>query len=295
MVAQKSLPSRLFDGFNILLMILISLAMVYPFYYMFIVSISGNTAVMTGSVNLLPVAPSFAAYQSILKDPMILVGFENSFLYMVVGTLINMVMTALCAYPLSRPDFFGRGIFIKLFVFTMFFNGGLIPLFLLVSNLGMINSIWAIVLPTAINVFYLVIMKSFFQSLPFALTESAYIDGANDIYIFWKIILPLSTPILATLILFYAVAQWNSFLPPLIFLTEKENYPIQLFVRNIVIEGQTADISNAMSQSQVESAAMSEKSIKYALIISAALPVMVIYPFIIRYFEKGVMIGSIKG
>lgn len=296
MVTNNSLSVKLFDYANVLLMILISLAMLYPFYYMFIVSISDNVAVMTGKVNLLPVNASFKAYKSIFSDPLIISGFVNSFKYMIVGTAINVFMTALCAYPLSRPDFFGGSIIMKLIVFTMFFSGGIIPLFLLIAELGFINSIWAIVLPGAISVFYLIIMRSFFQSIPFALTESAYMDGANDIYIFWRIILPLSLPIVATLVLFYAVAHWNAFLGPLMFLTEKTQYPIQLFVRNIVIEGQTADFGMAINMNQVENAAsMAEKSIKYAVIISAAAPVIVIYPFIIKYFEKGVMIGSVKG
>ncbi|THF77825.1 carbohydrate ABC transporter permease [Cohnella fermenti] len=271
----------------------ITIAIFYPFYYMLIVSISDNVSVMTNQVKWLPINPSFKAYAAVFKDPLILNGFVNSFVYMVVGTTLNIIMTSLCAYPLSRNDLYGKNLFMKLIVFTMFFSGGLIPLFLLVSNLGLINSIAAVVLPGAISVFNMIIMRSFFQSIPFALTEAAHIDGANDLYVFARIILPLSKPIVATLILFYAVSQWNAFMGPLMFLTEKANYPIQLFVRNIVIEGQTSDIGMAIGATGASAAA--EKSIKYAIILAAAAPVIALYPFIIRYFEKGVMVGSVKG
>ncbi|WP_240941566.1 carbohydrate ABC transporter permease [Paenibacillus sp. HB172176] len=294
MSIRQSWTEKTFEAINLLLMLGISIAMLYPFYYMFIVSISDNVSVMTNQVKWLPVNWSFRAYAAVFKDPLILRGFLNSFTYMIVGTALNMLMTALCAYPLSRHDLYGRNMFMKMIVFTMFFSGGLIPLFLLVSNLGLINSIGAVVLPGAISVFNMIIMRSFFQSIPFALTESAHIDGANDVYVFAKIILPLSMPIVATLILFYAVAQWNAFLGPLMFLTEKAHYPIQLFVRNIVIEGQTADIGMAINETAV-AGATAEKSIKYAIILAAAAPVMLIYPFIIKYFEKGVMVGSVKG
>jgi putative aldouronate transport system permease protein len=294
MVLNRSISSRIFDFFNIILMLGIVIMMLYPFYYMFIISISDNISVMTKQVNLFPKNISFSAYHTVFKDPLIIQGFINSFKYMVVGTAINIFMTALCAYPLSRSDFYGGKILTKIVVFTLFFSGGMIPLFLLVAKLGFINSIWAIVLPGAINVFYLIIMISFFRGIPFALTESAYMDGADDIYIFWKIILPLSMPIIATLLLFYAVGHWNSFMSPLIYLTEKTKYPIQLFVRNIVIEGQTADYSIGLSLDG-NGPKVSEKSIKYAVILTAAAPIIIIYPFIIKYFEKGVMIGSIKG
>ena len=293
MSIRRSWPERTFELFNILLMLGITLAIFYPFYYMLIVSVSDNVSVMTNQVKWFPVNPSFKAYAAVFDDPLILKGFVNSFTYMMVGTTINIVMTALCAYPLSRHDLYGGNLFMKLIVFTMFFSGGLIPLFLLVSNLGMINSISAVVLPGAISVFNMIIMRSFFQAMPFALTESAHIDGANDVYVFAKIILPLSKPIVSTLILFYAVSQWNAFMGPLMFLTEKANYPIQLFVRNIVIEGQTSDIGMAIEAAG--SAGAAEKSIKYAIILAAAAPVMALYPFIIKYFEKGVMVGSVKG
>jgi len=296
MKIRRSIPEKIFDGCNILLMLLISIAMVYPFYYMLIISLSDNVSVMTHQVNLLPANPTLKAYAAVFRDPLILRGFMNSFIYMIVGTAINMAMTALCAYPLSRADFQGRSVFMKLIVFTMFFNGGMIPLFLLVSKLQLLDSIWAIVLPGAISVFNMILMRSFFEGIPFALTESAYMDGANDLYIFGRIILPLSMPIVVTLILFYAVGQWNAFLGPLLYLTEKAKYPIQLFVRNIVIEGQTADLGMSMNLNEAAgSSAVSEKSIKYAIILSAALPVMLIYPFIMKYFQKGVMIGSVKG
>ena len=219
----------------------------------------------------------------------------NSIFYTLAGTAINLVMTIMCAYPLSRRELFGRKIIVSVIMFTMFFSGGLIPLFLLINNLNLYDSIWAVLLPSSIAVYNVIVMRTFFQGLPYELTESAYIDGANDIYILAKIILPLSIPIIATMILFYGVGNWNSFYNALMFLAQKDKYPVQLVLRSIVIDGATSGLGFAIGSESASNANLDTRSIKYAVIAVTTLPIMLVYPFVFKHFRKGVMIGSIKG
>jgi putative aldouronate transport system permease protein len=201
------------------------------------------------------------------------------------------VVTAMCAFPLSRPDFYGRKFFTFVIVLTMFVSGGMIPLYLIIYRLRMINTLWAIVLPPAIITYNMMIMRTFFYGIPFSLQESAYLDGANDMHILFRIILPLSEPILATMILFYAVAHWNSFFPSLLYLTRKSKFPVQLIMRDIVIagdmSGQTGDMWSNIN--------IIATNFKYAVIIISIAPILLVYPFLQKYFTKGVMIGAVKG
>ena len=198
-------------------------------------------------------------------------------------------MTALCAYPLSRRKLYGRGFFTMLIVFTMFFDAGIISNFMVVLSLGIKNTIWAILLPPAINVWYMIIMRTFFQGIPEELHESAYIDGANDLVIFARIILPLSKAVLATMVVFYAVWHWNSFFPELVYLDDRMLYPMQLILRNMLLE---SDAGSATVSSDV---AVMGRNIKYAAVFITVLPILVVYPFAQKYFVKGVMVGSVKG
>lgn len=290
------LRKKRFDLFNLVngvLMAVILFLIIYPIYYIVINSISDSYAVSQGQVFLFPIKPTMQAYLSAFRDSSIVTGFLNAVIYTSVGMVIKVAMTAMCAYPLSRPDFFGRRPLMSLIVFTMFFSGGLIPLYLTVNSMHLINTMWAVILPFSISVYNMIVMRTFFQSIPYSLTEAAYIDGANDITIFARIILPLSKSIIATMILFYTVEQWNSYFYALIFLTDKAKYPIQLVIRNIVLQGGTGDMTMAATEGDFNAVAL--KSIKYAVIVAVSLPVMVVYPFVFKYFEKGLMIGSIKG
>lgn len=284
-----------FDIVLTIIMILAILVTVYPVYYIFINSFSGSAAVASNSVILFPKDINFAAYKAVFQDDSIVRSFANSIFYTVLGTAINVLMTAMCAYPLSRKDLYGKGMFVAVIMFTMFFSGGIIPLFLTISNLHLYNSIWAVMLPSAISVYNVVVMRTFFQGIPYELTESAYIDGANDVFIFIRIILPLSLPIIATMILFYGVGNWNSFYNALMFLSDKEKYPVQLVLRSIALDGATGDLSFAMGSENASNANIDTRSIKYAVIAVTTLPIMIAYPFVFKYFEKGVMIGSVKG
>ena len=217
---------------------------------------------------------------------------SNSVLYTVVGTIINLFMTVLCAYPLARPKFSGKTFFTWVVSMTMFFSGGLIPLYLLVLNLGIYNSIWALVLPGAINVWNMFIMRTSFQSIPEELYEAAILDGANDLQTLYYMVLPLSMPVIATLLMFYAVGHWNEFFNALIYLDDRAKFPIQLILRNVVILGnfeQTNELSGGSDFAAIE------QTLRYATIMVSTLPILAVYPFVQRYFVKGVMIGAIKG
>jgi len=248
---------------------------------------------MTGKVTFFPVNITLATYKVIFEDPYILNAYKNTLVYTSVGVIINLVMTMLCAYPLARPNLKGRNLFAAFIMVTMFVNGGLIPLYLLVSSLNMINTIWALVLPGAINTYNMIIMRTFFAAIPNEMHESAHIDGASEFNTFINIVLPLSKSVIATIFLFYAVSHWNSYFPAMIYLNERNKFPMQLILRNIVIQG-----TNAAQSELVGGASdflITESTLKYAAIIFATLPILIFYPFIQKYFVKGVMIGSIKG
>lgn len=290
MKKRSNNSDRAFGFFNGALLLVFTFIVVYPVYYMLVVSLSASTAVMRGEVQFLPVDVTFDAYSVILGDPHIPRSYLNTITYTTLGTLVNLTFTSMCAYPLSRRNFQARGLFTFIIVFTMLFDAGLVPNFLVVTRLGLRNTIFAIILPHAINVFYMIIMRTFFQQLPDALIESAYIDGAGDLRVFFRILLPLSKPVLASVTLFYAVGHWNSFLWPLLYLDDRKMYPLQLLLRNIVISNEMASMTGAMSEMLV-----SPTNVKYAVIFVTILPIIVVYPFIQKYFSKGIMIGALKG
>ena len=288
--------STAFNIFNTALMCFMMLLVLYPIYYMIIISVSNSTAVMTGQVRFLPVGFHLDVYKQFLTDSYFLTTYRNTAIITVLGTTINIFMSTLCAYPLSRKDFYGGGVITGFVTFTMFFSGGMIPTYLLVNKLRLLNTYWSVVLPGAINVFNMIIMRTSFQGLPVELNESAYIDGANDLQILWKIVLPLSKPILATMVLFYAVAHWNGYVHAMLYFTDKNMYPIQLYVRSLVLSGMTEMTSLSMELTTgADAFNVAQRSIQYGVIIAATLPILLIYPFISKYFEKGVMIGSLKG
>lgn len=288
---------RIFSVFNILLMILICLMIIFPLYYMLIVSISDGAAIMSGQVNFLPVGFSLRAYRAAFKDANFIKSYWNTVVITTCGTTVNLLMTTLFAYPLSRSDLMGRKLLMKIAVFTMFFTGGMIPSYMLVNSLGMNNTYWALILPGAINVYNATIMRTFFEGIPMDMTEAAYVDGANDVRILWQVILPLSKPILFTLLLFYAVGHWNGFFSALLYLSDKSTYPIQMFVRSVVFSGDTLAMSMASYNSSTEMGAemLSEEGAKYAIILLSMVPILVVFPFVSRYFKSGVMIGAVKG
>ena len=291
----KRSPSELiFDYANLLLMLALIGATLYPLLYILFASFS-DPALLAQHRGLLagPLGFSTEAYARVFENPNILTGYRNTILYVTSGTFINIVMTTLGAYVLSRRNVFWKEPIMFLIVFTMFFSGGLIPTFLLVGrSLGWINSPLALIIPGAIQTYNLIIMRTAFQEVPYELDEAARIDGANDLQILWRVYIPLVKPVLAVMVLFYAVAHWNSFFPALIYLRNRDLYPLQLILREILIQNSTASMTTTAASGDVQ---MVSETIKYATIVVATVPILLIYPFLQRYFVKGVLIGSIKG
>ena len=289
----SSAGSRFFTGLNAFVLILITLITFYPLYYVLITSISNGMMVMQGKVRLYPIGVTFDSYKSITSDPQLFRSLWNSVLYTVVGTLINIIMSCLCAFPLSRRTFSGKKFFTGMIVVTMFFSGGMIPSYLVVKELGLMDTMWAIVLPVAINTYNMIIIRTSFQSLPESLFESAQLDGANDFIILFRIALPLSKAVLATMVLFYSVSHWNSYFSAMLYLDSKDKYPLQIILRNKLISGLFSEEASQSGGST--SFTVTDSTLRAAVIMFTTLPILVVYPFVQKYFVKGVMIGSLKG
>lgn len=286
---------RIFTVVNYIFLIVLSLLVLYPLIYVLSSSFSSPHAVTTGRVWLYPVEPSLVGYEQVFKNPNILQGYWNSIVLTVVGTSVNIVLTVLLAYPLSVRDFAGRKLITAVVTFTMLFNGGLVPTFILVNNLGLYNTIWALILPTCISVYNTIIARTYFQSsIPYDLYESATLDGCSDIRYIWTVVLPLSKAILAVLVLYYAVGHWNSYFNALIYLKDSEKYPLQVVLRSIIIEA-NEDQSNMIDVDQLLMRQGLNNLLKYCLIVVASVPMLILYPFIQKHFVKGVMIGALKG
>lgn len=287
---------RVFYGVNGLLGALFILVTLYPLIFVVSASFSSGEALMRGEVWLLPKGVNLDAYRTIFKMPEILRGFVNSLFYTALGTAVNVVFTVLVAYPLSRKDLYGRPVLMFLFAFTMMFSGGLIPTYLLVRDLKLLNSVWALILPGALSVWNMTITMNFFRgNLPDEMLEATQIDGCSDVQFLWRFAAPLSKSILAVIALFYAVGHWNSYFSALIYLTDARKYPLQLVLRDILINNQL-DISS--SQMDVQTMLRKEylqDLLKYAIIVVSTVPMMVLYPFVQKYLVKGVMLGSLKG
>ena len=266
----------------------------YPFVFVLSMSISDPVAVVRREVFLLPKGFSLDAYRTVLNDPIVLRSYYNTIWYTGVGTTLNVVFTVMAAYPLSKRNFSARRVLMFLFVLTMFFSGGLIPLFVLVVKLGLYATRWAIVMPPLIATFNLIICRTFFQTLPEDLFESARIEGAGEWRIVYKIVAPLSKPIIAVLVLFYGVAHWNSFFPALLYLPKADLQPIQLYLRRVLIQA-SPEAVRQFETGEAGEGIMAMVQIKFAVMIVAVLPILLLYPFLQKYFVKGVLIGALKG
>lgn len=295
-VSIKSSPGDLiFDIVNYAVMGLIIVLVAYPLYFVIIASFSDPVHVMAGKVWLRPSGATLEGYQRIMRDYSIWLGYRNSIFYTVTGTSLSVICTLLGAYALSRKDLVGRRILMKLIIFTMIFSGGLIPRYLTVRNLGLVNTVWAIILPGLIGAYNLTIARSFFEStIPEELLDAARIDGCTNRKFFFSVVLPLSSALIAVMVLFYGVGYWNEFFDAMIFLDDKKLFPLQLILRGILIQSQ-AQASMVDDIQSVEAAVRAAEQIKYGVIIVASLPVLALYPVLQKYFVKGVMIGSIKG
>lgn len=295
---QKKIGSMSDKTFEIVLTIIISIigiVVAYPLIYILASSFSSPEAVMSGKVWLFPVDFNLEGYKAVFRTNDVLIGYRNSLFYMVLGTVINVIMTLITAYPLSRSDMPGQGLLMMLFTFTMIFSGGMIPGYLLVKDLGMLNTVWSMVIPGAMTVHNMIITRTFIiNTIPKEMRDAAQIDGCSDIQYFSKMVLPLSGSVIAVITLYYAVGHWNAYMNAFMYLTDKELYPLQIFLRQILISNQVEaellvdEFGNAMTQGLSE-------LLKYSLIVVASFPVMMIYPLVQKHFVKGVMIGAVKG
>jgi putative aldouronate transport system permease protein len=281
---------KTFVAFNTLFMIFISFVTVAPFINMLATSFSSSTAVMAGRVSFLPVNFELESYQRILKESRFWTGYKNTLIYTVLGTFISMCMTILCAYPLSRKDFYGRKPLLFMMIFTMYFGGGLIPNYLLMTNIGLKGTMWAVLLPGAIGVYNMLVMRTFFNGISESLIEAAEIDGLGQFMVLIRIVLPLSKAILATMILFYAVGYWNDWFGALLYLRNNQ-YPVTLFLRDITM-GVTLRAQSGQAIQGVDTVVGA--TLQAATVMLVTVPILCIYPFIQKHFVQGVMIGSIK-
>jgi putative aldouronate transport system permease protein len=296
MMHKKTVGETTFDIFNHIFMLIFAFICFYPMWYIFVGSFSNSTKlVMHRGILLWPIDIRFSTYKHVLDNPKIWTGYANTIFVVVVGTTLNVLLTAIAAYFLSRRQVFWKNAVMILIVITMFFSGGLIPLYLVVVNLQLRNSLWSLILPTLIAPYNVIVMRTYFMGLPYEMEESAYIDGAGHITILSRIVLPLSMPVVAVMILWYGVGHWNAWFHASIFINEGEKYPLQLVLRQILIRGSVFTSEGGMSNAGDGSEVFFSVVIKYTVIIVCTLPILLIYPLLQKYFVKGIMIGAIKG
>lgn len=285
---KKTISEKIFDVFNTVLLVLVAAATLYPIWHEICLSFSSLEEAMRGGIFLWPRNFTAAAYNSVLGSDYIWLAYGNTIFVTIVGTALSVLLTAMTAYPLAKKDLPGKNAIVSFVLFTMLFSGGMIPTYLLVKELGLINSLWALIIPGVVSAYNTFIMRNFFSTIPAELEESAFMDGANPIRIFFSIILPLSTPVLATIALWVAVGKWNDFFNALIYLNERSKYTLSLLLREIINGQEIARMTGEITESSTE-------SVVGATIVVAVVPILCVYPFLQKYFVKGVLIGSIKG
>lgn len=289
-----SRADKAFDVLDYILLTIAFLLVAYPLYFVVIASVSDPIAVYEGRVIIWPIKPTLEGYARIFSYESLFIGYTNTLLYTLIGTAINVVMTITAGYALSRKELVGRNVMMMGVMFTMIFSGGMIPNYLLVRSLGLYNTMWALILPGAVSTWNLIVCRTFFQqTIPDELREAAELDGCGDTGFFLRVVLPLSSSIIAVMVLFYAVSHWNSYYNALIYLSSTSKYPLQLVLRNILIVNTLDDMVNDVA-TQAAQQRMGDL-IKYGMIIVSSLPLLVLYPFLQKYFVQGVMIGAIKG
>ena len=294
--SRQSRSDIIFETIVVILLGILTLTILYPLYFVVIASFSDAKAVIGGRVIFLPTDVTLENYAECFKNGDLMLGYKNSFLLLIIGTAIYLFLTILCAYPLSRRDLWGRNGIMMYCTIPMFFSGGLIPTYLLVTKtLSLGNSWWAVIMVGGVSTYNMIIMRTFFMSsIPFELQEAAEIDGCTPIRTLVSIILPLSIPVICVIGLYYGVGIWNSYFTALIYLNDKNKWPLQLFLRQILVNADLSAVDGGDS-SDMARRAMRAETIKYAICVLASIPMLVVYPFIQRYFVKGVMIGSVKG
>ena len=292
--SKMSLSDQLLLVVGYILLGLFVVAIIIPIIYIIIASFMDPITLQNSGISFDMEKWTTTAYERVLSNKQIWVGFRNAIIYSVVFTFVSVAVTLLAAYPMSRADFKGRGIFNTIFMITMFFGGGLIPTYLLISNLGLLNSMWAVILPGAFSVWNMIIARTYYQGIPSELREAADVDGANELTYFFMILLPVCTPVITVLALWQFVGMWNSYFDAMIYLNDAAKQPLQLVLRSILIQNQPESGMIADMQSTAARAQLAEL-LKYATIIISSLPLLIMYPFFQKYFDSGIMVGSVKG
>ncbi|MGN0777132.1 MAG: carbohydrate ABC transporter permease [Candidatus Ventricola sp.] len=296
MAVKDTLGDRIFNIVNLVMLGAVALVVLYPLYFVVIASFTDPNIVNSGTLLLYPVKFYAKGYEKIFAYSQLWVGYRNSLVYMVLGTSVNLIVTIPGAYALSRKDFVGRGPLLKIFAFTMFFSGGLIPSYIINSSLGLRNNLWAMILPGALSVWNMLIARTFFEStIPGELLDAAHIDGCSDFRFFFQIALPLSKALLAVITLYYAVGHWNGYFHALIYLNKESQFPLQLVLRNLLIINQVSTMAGGAEMMDMAERLKLVEQLKYGIIVVSSLPLMILYPFLQRFFTKGVLVGSIKG
>ena len=295
----RSRSDIIFDSIRFILLTLATLLVAYPRYCVVISSFSDPVAVASGKVTFLPIGFTLEGYERVLQEQRVMRGFANSLLYTVVGVLVNLVVTIPTSYALSRKDFFGQKPITIYYMVTMFIGGGLIPTYLVVSQTGLMDTMWALVIPGALGVYNMIVGRTFFvTNIPDELLEASKLDGCGNTRFFLYIVLPLSGAIIAILTLYYGIGHWNSYFSALLYITNRAKWPLQLELRSILLQNQWSQTSQVMTAEQLAEKARLEaltEMMKYSLIIISTIPMLILYPFIQKYFVKGVMIGAVKG
>ncbi|MBB6733290.1 carbohydrate ABC transporter permease [Cohnella zeiphila] len=292
----SSRGDRLYDFVIYAILTVIMLGTLYPLLYIVSASFSDPLSIVKGELWLLPKHVTLGAYEKVFQNRDILIGYRNSLVYLAVGTAINIMMTTMGAYALSRKDLRGRYVLVLIFTFTLLFNGGLVPTYLVYKNmLGLYNNLWVMVIPSAVSVWNLIIMRTYFQtSIPYELQEAAFIDGCSNVRTLTSVVLPLSMPIIAVMTMYYGVAHWNSYFTALIYLDDDWRQPLQMVIRSILIREDMGSMTGGEGESLVEQQLLVE-GMKYAVIVVSSLPMLLLYPLVQRHFVKGVMMGAVKG
>ncbi|MBO9605790.1 MAG: carbohydrate ABC transporter permease [Paenibacillaceae bacterium] len=285
----RSFGDKIFDSFNYILITLFALICLFPFYYVLVFSITPYDDYLAHPLRMIPHHFEFGAYEQIFRMPQMWSGYRNTILITVIGVALNISLMLISAYPLSKTDLKGRNVVLIFITFTMFFNGGLIPNFYLVKELHLYNTLWSMILPGVLGAYNLILMKNFVASIPASLEESAFIDGANEFKVLYKIIIPLSKPAIATFVIFHAVTQWNTFFSAIIYTSKRDLWPLMLILRDLVVD------DGGIAKDVNDTSGVTVFTIKMAIIIFATLPIITVYPFLQRFFMKGMLIGSIKG
>ena len=293
MKIKRTMGERVGHGIIIFLLTLFAFACIYPFWHVLMYSISDSREAMTGGLFLVPRSPPFLSYSMIFKTRQIYVAYSNTILRTLFGTLLSVLLTALTAFPLSLKRMRGRQFFSMMIFFTMLFNGGLIPTFLVVQDLGLLDTFLALILPNAMSAYNMFILRNYFQQLPESLEESAYIDGANPFIVLFRIILPISAPSLAAVAMFYGIANWNSYLDCLLYTNSDELQVLQIYLRNLLASAGAMDSIAGVAGSDANR--LTEETVKMTTIAVSVIPILVVYPFLQRYYTKGITVGAVKG